>query len=140
MTIKLLAATLGLALFLGTARASVYCSCDSVAIQNNALTVQYAAVVSICSCSILETQIEVGGAADAVRVWGIPRATQMDIKPSKIRMISTALLYATLHQDATCTTSKLPRSRMRELVCFRLIVSPDIRAMALTLTFVVFCL
>lgn len=46
----------------------------------------------------------------------------MDIKPSKIQMISTALLYATLHQDATCTTSKLPRSRMRELACFKIMV------------------
>lgn len=55
----------------------------------------------------------------------------MDIRPSKIQMISTALLYATLHQDATCTTSKLPRSRMRELVCFRIMVTPEIRAMSL---------
>ncbi|KAK9894342.1 hypothetical protein P389DRAFT_95064 [Cystobasidium minutum MCA 4210] len=41
---KLLTATLGLAAFLAGARASIYCSCDSVAIQNNDLTVQYAAV------------------------------------------------------------------------------------------------
>lgn len=46
---KLLAATLGLALFFSGARASIYCSCDSVAIQSDALEAVYAAVVSSCS-------------------------------------------------------------------------------------------